>query len=127
MHLRGQAKITNWAVSTSMVDIAGTENDTVSGAYRNPAHSYHALGNRAGVLNMGTLTVEDQAKITGNKVVRTSQQPKHALKADAHNTYQGGGGTYNKEGATATVVPGSVTGNQPDQCAGPAPVTGCSN
>ncbi|MER6317056.1 hypothetical protein ABT237_25320 [Streptomyces sp. NPDC001581] len=126
VHLRDQAKITNWAVSTSMVDIAGTENDTVSGAYRNPAHSYHALGNGAGVLNMGTLTVEDQAKITGNKVVRTTQQPKYPLSADPYDAYKGGG-IYNKEGATATVVPGSVTGNQPDQCAGPTPVSGCTN
>ncbi|MFD7100837.1 hypothetical protein [Streptomyces xanthophaeus] len=74
---------------------------------------------------MGTLTVKDRAKITGNKIVRTTQKPKYPL-VDAHNTYQGAG-IYNDEGATATVAPGSVTGNQPDQCAGLTQVTGCTN
>ncbi|MER6522814.1 hypothetical protein ACFWHQ_36225 [Streptomyces sp. NPDC060334] len=137
VHLRDQAKITNWAVSTSMVDHAGggggnvaVEGDPSGWASGTEptaaARSNHVGGTGAGVWNQGTLTVEDQAKITGNKIVRTTQKPKYRLGADAVDTYQGAG-IYNSEGAKATVVPGSVTGNQPDQCAGPTPVTGCTN
>ncbi|MER6251956.1 hypothetical protein ABT224_11380 [Streptomyces sp. NPDC001584] len=136
VHLRDQAKITNWVVSTRMVDHAGggggnvaVEGDPSGWASGTEptaaARSNHVGGTGAGVWNQGTLTVEDQAKITGNKIVRTKQEPKYPL-ADAHNTYQGAG-IYNAEGAKATVVPGSVTGNHPDQCAGLAPVTGCTN
>ncbi|MFJ8143422.1 hypothetical protein [Streptomyces sp. NPDC096013] len=135
VHMRDQAKITNWAVSTSMIDHpAGGGTESEAGKYATTttytpyraAHSSHVGGTGAGVWNQGTLTVEDQAKITGNKIVRTTQQPKYPLDADPWDTYKGGG-IYNTEGAKATVVPGSVTGNQPDQCAGPAPVTGCTN
>ncbi|MBW5250679.1 hypothetical protein JGS39_17060 [Streptomyces sp. P01-B04] len=91
-----------------------------------PALSHHEDGIGAVVLNRGTLTVEDQATITGNKIVRTTQRPKYPRAAEPDHTYQGGG-IYNQEGASATVVPGSVTGNQPDRCARPTPVTGCTN
>ncbi len=123
VHMRDTALITNYAVSTRMVNL-----DPVGGydTPRTPGRSYHVSGNGAGVMNYGTLTVENQARITGNKIIRSAEQPKYRLAPDLADTYQGAG-IYNAGGASATVVPGSVTGNQPDQCAGPTPVTGCTN
>ncbi|GAA1371556.1 hypothetical protein [Streptomyces beijiangensis] len=99
VHLRDRAKITNFALSTRMVDVPAGGGETITNQKTGelvttpytPARGYQTDGIGAGVLNRGTLTVEDQATITGNKIVRTTQQPKYPLAPDDHHAYKGGG------------------------------------
>jgi Chlamydia polymorphic membrane protein (Chlamydia_PMP) repeat len=83
-------------------------------------HFVGGLG--GGIYNKGgKVTVQDRATISGN----TAAPNAGGKPATPSDQVGKGGGIYNT--GTASVAPGSITQNKPTQCAGPEPVTGCTN